>query len=188
VSELEIHSDFLPYVSELESRPLESIDMVVIHCTELPDFSAAREYGERIHYPESESGNSGHFYIEQNGSIEQWVPSERIAHHARGYNVRSVGIELDNPGRYPKWFDSRNQTMKHAYQAPQLNSLVDLLDHLRIHLPSLKWITGHETLDQSQVPASDNASVLVYRKRDPGPLFPWEEILPLSRLEFYLPD
>jgi len=162
--------------------------MVVIHCTELPDLATAREYGERIHYPESESGNSGHFYIEQNGQVEQWVPAERIAHHTRGYNERSIGIELDNRGRYPKWFDSRNQTMKYAYEPPQLNSLVTLLHHLRNHLPSLSWITGHETLDESQVPASDNASVLVYRKSDPGPLFPWKEILPLSKLEFYSPD
>jgi N-acetylmuramoyl-L-alanine amidase len=162
--------------------------MVVIHCTELPDLQIAREYGERIHYPESGSGNSGHFYIEQNGRIEQWVSLDRVAHHVSGYNEKSIGIELDNPGRYPEWFDSRHQTMNQAYEPPQLNSLLTLIHYLRARLPALQWITGHENLDQSQVPASDNASLLVYRKRDPGPLFPWNEILPPSKLEFYVPE
>ena len=49
----------LPYEERLEARPLAQIDMVVIHCTELPDLAMAREFGERVHY-DSGTGNSGH--------------------------------------------------------------------------------------------------------------------------------
>ena len=172
-----IHEHHLPYVSRLEHRPFESIDLVVIHCTELPDLAAARNYGERIHYPETGTGNCGHFYLKQTGRIEQWVPGNRVAHHVRGFNQRSLGIELDNIGRYPKWFDSSNQVMTEPYTTPQMNSLVGLLLQLSAELPNLGWIAGHESLDSSQVPASDNPALLVQRKKDPGPLFPWEELL-----------
>ena len=71
---------------------------MVIHATELPDMETAREYGERIHHDESRTGNSGHFYIDRDGRIEQWVPLDRVAHHVRGHNRDSVGIELVNGG------------------------------------------------------------------------------------------
>ena len=49
----------LPYVTRLESRAMDHVDLVVIHCTELPDLAMAREFGEReVHA--SRTGNSGH--------------------------------------------------------------------------------------------------------------------------------
>jgi N-acetylmuramoyl-L-alanine amidase len=187
VNEPAIHQHHLPYVSRLERRPFESIDLVVIHCTELPDLATARNYGERTHYPKTGTGNSGHFYLEQTGRIEQWVPGNRVAHHVRGFNERSLGIELDNKGRYPNWFDSRSQIMTEPYPLPQMNSLVGLLLQLSAELPNLEWIGGHESLDSSQVPASDNPALLVQRKKDPGPLFPWEELLRNIKLERFIP-
>jgi len=181
-----IHQNHLSYVSSLEHRPVNSIDLVVIHCTELPDLATARDYGQRIHYPETGTGNSGHYYIERNGRIEQWVPPERIAHHVRNFNERSVGIELDNNGRYPDWFDSRKQVMTDAYPLPQINNLVKLLLKLSVELPKLKWITGHESLDTSQIQTSDNPELLVNRKMDPGPLFPWNKLLPAINLERFI--
>jgi len=183
-----IHENYLPYASCLEHRPLESIDLVVIHCTELPDLATAREYGLRIHYPETGTGNSGHYYIARNGRIESWVPRQRIAHHVRGFNARSLGIELDNTGRYPDWLDSRKQVMTQAYPLPQLNSLLGLLQHLSAGLSNLKWITGHEALDTSKVPATDNPNLLVQRKKDPGPLFPWKEVLRTIDLDRFISD
>ena len=172
-----ILKNHLTYASNLEYRSLESIDLVVIHCTELPDLTAARDYGQRIHYPESGTGNSGHYYIERNGRIEQWVPRQRIAHHVSGYNERSLGIELDNRGRYPDWFDSRKQVMTEAYTLQQINGLLELLLLLCVQMPNLKWISRHESLDKSLVQASDNPGLFVHRKKDPGPLFPWGELL-----------
>ncbi|MEJ2382819.1 MAG: N-acetylmuramoyl-L-alanine amidase [Xanthomonadales bacterium] len=179
--------DPLPYCARLEARSLEAIDGVVIHCTELPDLATARAYGERIHYPESGTGNAGHYYIEHDGRVHQWVPLNRIAHHVRGYNPRSVGIELCNPGRYPDWFDSRHQAMTEPYPEAQIDALIDLLQNLLDTLPSLGWISGHEVLDTARVPASDDPERRVYRKRDPGPLFPWSRVLAAVGLDWYDP-
>ena len=42
---LSIHDQPLPYVDLLPERPAETVELVVIHCTELPDLAMAREYG-----------------------------------------------------------------------------------------------------------------------------------------------
>ena len=111
------HDWSLPYVDQLELRDRDAITLVVIHCTELPDLATAREYGERVLYTESSTGNSGHFYIDRNGRVHEFVPVTRVANHTRGYNRQSVGIELVNRGRYPNWFDSRHQQMTEPYTA-----------------------------------------------------------------------
>jgi len=172
----------LPYEEHLARRALADIDLVVIHCTELPDLAMAREYGERVLY-DSGSGNSGHFYIDRDGSTLQYVSLERVAHHVRGFNPRSVGIELVNSGRYPHWLDSRHQQMAEPYPAAQITALINLLNHLEAQLPALRWIAGHEQLDSEQVAASNDASVSVPRKRDPGPQFPWPQVLKAITLQ-----
>ncbi|TDR38741.1 N-acetylmuramoyl-L-alanine amidase [Tahibacter aquaticus] len=172
---LAINDHPLPYVTQLESRAASSIDLVVIHCTELPDLATARRYGEQAIYA-SGTGNSGHYYIDYDGSVHRYVAAERIAHHTRGYNPRSIGIELSNRGRWPDWLDSRQQQMDEPYTAAQIDALLLLLQQLRHDYPSLRWIAGHEELDTTEVPASDNASLKVRRKRDPGPLFPWQRL------------
>lgn len=171
-----IHPHPLPYVERLARRDPGLVDLVVIHCTELPDLATARDYGERVLYGDG-SGNSGHWYIDRDGRIEQYVPPERIAHHVRGYNPRSVGIELVNRGRYPDWFDSRHQAMDESYPAPQIEALITLLRWLPASLPRLAFIAGHEALDTARMPASDDPSIQIARKRDPGPLFPWPHVL-----------
>jgi len=168
--------DHLPYVDALAARALDAIDLVVIHCTELPGLADARAYGETVLYP-SGTGNSGHWYIDRDGSMLEYVPPERIAHHVRGCNGRSVGIELVNCGRWPHWLDSRHQQFTEPYPRAQIAALRALLAHLRATLPALRQIAGHEELDTEQVPASDDPAMYVARKRDPGPLFPWPEVL-----------
>ena len=175
----------LPYVSKLALRDPGDIDLVVVHCTELPDLATAREYGERVMHPDSGTGNSGHFYVDRDGSVHAWVPVERVAHHVRGFNPRSIGIELVNRGRFPDWLDSRHQAMDEPYPDAQVAALVALLQRLAGELPSLRFIAGHEELDTEQVAASDDPALRVPRKRDPGPLFPWPRVLaavPLERL------
>ena len=177
----------LPYEERLEQRPLAQIDLVVIHCTELPDLAMAREYGERVLYANS-TGNSGHFYIDRDGSAHQFVAPARIANHTRGYNPRSIGIELVNTGRYPDWLDSRHQAMTEPYTRAQIAALIVLLVALRSELPNLDSIAGHEDLDTATVPASDDPHQQVQRKRDPGPLFPWSHVLHASGLARQLSD
>lgn len=176
----------LPYHDLLPLRAGEVLDMVVIHCTELPDLAMAREYGERALYP-SGTGNSGHFYIDRDGGVRQYVAPERTAHHVRGLNDHSIGIELVNRGRYPDWFDSRHQAMTEAYPELQIAALVRLLHALSERYPSLQRIAGHDQLDLEQVPASDDPSQRIARKRDPGPLFPWSRVLAQTRLKAFAP-
>ena len=176
-TDLPVHPSPLPYEERLDEREREQIDLVVIHCTELPDLAMAREYGERVQHEQSQTGNSGHFYIGRDGGVHAFVRPERIAHHTRGYNPRSIGIELVNTGRYPNWYDSRNQAMDEPYTEAQIESLVALLNELRARLPNLRWIAGHEDLDTAQVRASDDDTKTVARKRDPGPQFPWSRVL-----------
>jgi len=172
----------LPYVSLLPERPASAVEMVVIHCTELPDLATAREYGERVLY-ESGAGASGHFYIDLDGSIYQYVPGTRVANHVRGHNPNSIGIELVNLGRYPHWWDSRQQTMTEPYTPAQIDALRALLTQLKQDYPNLHLIAGHEDLDTARLPASNDPTVEVPRKLDPGPLFPWAEVLDGSGLE-----
>ena len=112
---------------------------------------------------------------------------KKVAHHVRDYNERSVGIELVNLGRYPNWLDSRNQIMKEPYPPDQIDALLELLQNLLQRLPALKKISGHSTLDTTKVAASNQADRLVFRKQDPGPRFPWEDILAQVSLDWFEP-
>ncbi|MFN7552981.1 MAG: N-acetylmuramoyl-L-alanine amidase [Pseudomonadota bacterium] len=180
--DLPVHDLPLAYVERLQERRIEDIDLVVVHCTELPDLAMAREYGGRVIYAESGTGASGHWYIERDGRIHRWVPPARVANHTRGYNPRSVGIELVNSGRYPDWFRHDNQVMTQPYPDAQVTALLALLATLRAELPNLRFIAGHEDLDLARVPASDRPDLQVPRKRDPGPMFPWDRVLAASGL------
>jgi len=175
----------LPYQHNLPARSLTEIDLLVVHCTELPDLETARAFGERLVYPDSGTGNSGHFYIDRDGAVEQWVDPVRIAHHVRGFNPRSIGVELVNLGRYPDWFHSGHQQMQELYPGPQIAALIELIDLLRNNLPELRWIAGHADLDTDCVAAEDDVSIQIRRKLDPGPHFPWPPVLQQCGLEFF---
>lgn len=174
----------LSYVQRLEQRSTDDIRLVVIHCTELPDLATARDWGEKIIYRDSSTGNSGHYYIDRDGSIQQWVPPERIAHHVRSFNHHSLGIELVNTGRYPNWFHSSKQQMTEAYPDAQISALTALLAQLEESLPGLESIAGHADLDKAVKPSEDKPGVMVRRKLDPGPKFPWDDVLKTTNLTF----
>jgi len=177
-----IIDSWLPYATQLTQRDPATIDLVVIHCTELPDLVQARAFGERILYA-SGTGNSGHFYIDRDGRIERWLPEDRIAHHVRGHNAHSLGIELVNRGRWPDWYDSRRQMPSEAYPDVQIQALIVLLGWLQVRVPSLTRIAGHDALDTDTVPASDDPAARVQRKVDPGPLFPWPAVIAATGLD-----
>jgi N-acetylmuramoyl-L-alanine amidase len=172
---MQIVETFVSYHARLEMRPVEAVDTVVIHCTEVPDPAVCRRFAERIVY-ESETGNCGHFYVWRNGRVEQYVSLERVAHHVRGHNHQSVGIELINRGRYPHWYRSDHQQLDQPYTEAQYDALEALLVHLKQALPQLTTIVGHSDLDTAWVAAADRPTVQVRRKVDPGPLFDWKRI------------
>lgn len=172
-----IQQQLLPYAERLDCRLADEVTLVVIHCTELPDLALARVWGEWEVHPASHTGNSGHFYIDRDGSVEQWAPLNRVAHHVKGHNPLSIGIELVNTGRYPNWYHSDHQQMTEPYPAAQIAALITLLNHLKTLLPGLDLIAGHEDLDAGLQPADDAEDIMVRRKLDPGPCFPWQELL-----------
>jgi N-acetylmuramoyl-L-alanine amidase len=169
--------DLLPYWQRLQKRDPETINLVVIHCTELPDMKMAREFGERLIYSENATGVSGHYYVDRDGSIFRYVPEDRVANHVIGHNEHSIGIELVNLGRYPKWFESSSQYPTEPYTSGQIESLKELLKDLRDRNQNLRNIAGHSDLDITMIPAEDDPNVMIRRKIDPGPQFPWDEIL-----------
>ncbi|MNE99986.1 N-acetyl-anhydromuranmyl-L-alanine amidase [compost metagenome] len=73
--------------------------------------------------------------------------------------------------------------MGERYTPGQIDALVALLRHLKNTLPSLRHIAGHEDLDTTTVAASDDPSVQVQRKLDPGPQFPWTQVMAAVDLE-----
>lgn len=172
---MQITERLLPYHSNLEARNTDTLDLVVLHCTELPSLEMAREYGERILYPESATGASGHYYIDRDGSVWRYVRDDRVARHAIGFNLTSLGIEMINSGRYPQWFFANGQTMSEPYAEAQLDSLKELLQLLRRQYPGLVQLARHSDLDTRTIPAEDDPTVQVRRRIDPGPLFPWSE-------------
>jgi len=177
------HYDPVPYAARLPLRDPAGIDLVVIHGTETPTLADARGFGERVLYADSGTGACGHYYIDRDGALVCYVEPERIAHHVRGWNPRSIGIEIVNTGRYPHWYDSRHQAMAEPYTEAQLTTLLALLAHLRGRFPGLRFVAGHEDLDTDRVEASDDPALTVWRKRDPGPMFPWSRVLAACGLE-----
>lgn len=174
---IEIIEELLPYSEKLALRDTAEIDLVVVHCTELPTLREAREYGERILYTDSKTGASGHYYVDRDGSIFRYVPDDRVAHHVAQFNERSLGLELVNTGRFPNWLQTQHQSMSEAYPEAQIECVIELVKALVARYPGIEKIAGHVDLDQRWVPAEDDPSTRVRRRIDPGPLFPWPQVL-----------
>lgn len=172
---LEIVKNPVSYSCRLKERDPESIDTVVIHCTELPDPIICREFAERILY-ESGTGNCGHYYVHRDGVCVQYVELNRTAHHVAGHNETSIGVELINRGRYPYWFRSDHQELTQEYTEEQYETLTKLLQQLKRELPGLVRLERHSDLDRTMVEALDDPSIQISRKVDPGPLFDWKRI------------
>lgn len=165
------------YEDRLDRRALADIDLLVVHCTELPDLATARTYAERVLHAGSGTGNCGHYYLGRDGTALEYVAPQWVAHHCVGVNARAIGIELDHAGRWPDWLHASHQRITQPYPEAQIAALLQLLKtHLRPKLPALRWIAGHEELDQRRVPASDDPAREVRRKRDPGESFPWHVV------------
>src|SRR5690625_6397844 len=79
----------LSYVDRLDRRSLKDVEMVVVHATELPDLATARQYGERLRYEKTGTGDSGHFYIDHDGTVQMCVVPVRVAHHLCGFLTRT---------------------------------------------------------------------------------------------------
>ncbi|MGH2827797.1 MAG: N-acetylmuramoyl-L-alanine amidase [Actinomycetota bacterium] len=174
---MQIIENRLPWNSHLETRSDDDMKLIVVHCTELPTLSQARQVAEESVEDGSGGCVSGHYYVDKDGSVYRYVEDRRIAHHTKDHNRNSIGIEIVNSGRYPKWFVSTNQTPVEEYPLVQIETVKELIRYLRNRFPGIKQLARHSDLDQRMVPAEDDPSILIRRRIDPGPLFPWNEVL-----------
>jgi N-acetylmuramoyl-L-alanine amidase len=174
---LQIIEQLLPYNERLEQRDPSTLDLIVLHCTELPTLKMARQYGERIVLQETKTGLSGHYYIDRDGKIYRYVSDNRMARHVIGFNSNSIGIEVVNLGRYPNWFHSSHQTCTEPYTVAQIASVQDLLHFLKQKYPQIQKIARHSDLDTNWITAEDDPTVQIRRKVDPGPLYPWDDLV-----------
>jgi len=175
VSPMRIIEDLLPYTDLLKKRDPTVIDIIVFHCTELPTLAEAREAALKV--LRNQIGNSGHYYIDKDGQIYRYVEDDHVAHHVIGHNETSLGIELVNTGRYPNWFSVKNQIPEDKYTEAQILSAIELMSFLKNRYPNITKIMRHSDLDTRLVPADDDPDIEVKRRIDPGPLFPWNDIL-----------
>jgi N-acetylmuramoyl-L-alanine amidase len=186
--DVQIIDNKLPYWTKLTARTTEELNMVVIHATELTDLSEARHYGERVLYDESGTGASGHYYIDRDGTIEQYVPDNRIANHTSGWNSKTLSVELINIGRYPNWYHSDHQRMQEPYPDAQIDALIKLVKQMKSNHPTLKYTQGHEDLDTRMVEAENDPNKQVPRKMDPGQYFPWTKFIEAVDLKKETPN
>ena len=170
------------YDKRLDNRSTTSIELIVVHCTESPDLNSALEAAEEVKYKTSGTGDVAHYYIDRKGGIVQIVGNDRVANHTTGHNPASIGIELVNRGRFPNWHGSKHQVMSEPYTDAQIRSLTQLVLHLKKIMPSIQKIAGHDELDLRMVPATDDPSIQVRRRVDPGPMFPWDKIISAVQL------
>ena len=134
------------------------VDMLVLHYTGMKTLDAALD---RLRDPAS--AVSAHYLIARDGRVFRLVDESRRAWHAgvacwageRDVNSRSIGVELENPGRE---FGYR------AFSAQQMRALVALARGIlkRHGIPAWR-VLGH-------------SDVAPRRKTDPGEKFPWRAL------------
>jgi len=170
---------FVPYVENLPLRDMRKIDTVVIHATEIPTLRDALKMARDITDKKTMDGICAHYYISRKGTLYQVVPDNRIANHCREWNDRSIGIELVNRGRYPRWFHPKGQRFNQPYTESQYRTLDRLLRRLKKRCPRLRQCFPHSDLDRRRVLSTDGRT-RVRRRIDPGPLFDWSKIVRLD--------
>ncbi|NEX19659.1 N-acetylmuramoyl-L-alanine amidase [Thiorhodococcus mannitoliphagus] len=148
------------------SAEAREIDLIVIHATGGPGC----KQGKLWHAPGgtltsirryfAKNPNIGyHYLIGRDGTIVAGTPESRIAHHARGHNKGSIGIELVNDG------DGRD-----PFPEAQIDALIGLLKRLdRTYDISPSQVKGHSELDNRSFECGGRR---YKQKIDPGGAFP----------------
>ncbi|NEV61016.1 N-acetylmuramoyl-L-alanine amidase [Thiorhodococcus minor] len=155
----------LPWTSA-EAR---EIDLIVIHATGGPGCKQGKLWhapGGTLsairRYFASNPNISYHFLIGRDGTIVTGTPETQIAHHARGHNSHSIGIELVNDGNG-----------KDPFPEAQIETLIGLLERLaRTYHIGPSQVRGHSELDDRSF---DCGGKRYKQKIDPGGEFPGSE-------------
>lgn len=133
------------------------VSMIVVHYTETVDCEQALRI---LCDPTLSHPVSSHWVIDRDGTVYRLVDESKRAWHAgvsfwdgiTDCNSASIGIELVNNG-------------SEEYPMQQMEALSELCAAIK-ERHAIRHIVGHSDI------APD-------RKRDPGPLFPWEVLKPL---------
>ena len=155
-------------------------------------YTAGRNAQESIDWLcSSQSRASAHLVIARDGTPTQLVPFDRVAWHAgrsswgglSGFNSRSIGIELDNPGPVVRGPGGRWR----SYFGREYDDAEVVVARNRLTGENCGWVTYPEAQLETAVEAG-RALVAAYgietilghediaptRKTDPGPAFPME--------------
>jgi len=158
------------------TRPAETkVDRIVVHSS----FAKAKKPGEWFSKnaifavwraekdPNGRPFISVHYFIDREGKVHQLVPETEIANHAKGYNSRSIGIELagvaDEFVKEAKEAGASDSDL--AYTDAQYTALSALLTDIKARHSAAKAIKHSEIYEK------DEKGEYKPRKSDPGSKF-----------------
>jgi N-acetylmuramoyl-L-alanine amidase len=141
-----------------ERRDSAAVDMLVLH------YTGTRSREETFGYLLSpEKAVSSHYFVDTDGAVHRLVAEDRRAWHAgqsywageEDINSRSIGIEIQNTG--------------HDFGlVPFPDIQIEAVKNLCLGILSRHSIPPERVLAHSDIAP--------LRKKDPGELFPWEEL------------
>lgn len=149
--------------------------MIVIHATGGPTCDTktgrpvwvkAGSLAANIRFIEAHPTLGIHYMIDRDGTVQRSVPEDQVGHHVIGYSERSIAIELINDGDGVDPFPSA-----------QVQAAVALIQNIAQRRGVGRGgVKRHSDLDRGKLPCDKS----MRRKVDPGPAFPYEEVLNLA--------
>ncbi|MEH6445009.1 MAG: N-acetylmuramoyl-L-alanine amidase [Oceanospirillaceae bacterium] len=106
-----------------------------------------------------------HYLVARDGLVARSIAESKVANHALGWNLRSIGIELINAGDGVE-----------PYPQVQMVALISLIKDIRVRNPqiTLKNVVRHSDIDKRMFGC---AGLQVKRKQDPGILFDYQALI-----------
>jgi len=158
------------------ARPVETkVDRVVVHSSFAKAKKPAEWFGKdaifSVWRSEKDSGGrpfiSVHYFIDRGGKVYQLVPEAETANHAKGYNTRSIGVELagiaDEFVKEAQKAGASDSDL--AYTDAQYTALSGLLADIKSRHSAVRAIR------HSDIYEKDNKGEYKARKSDPGSKF-----------------
>lgn len=115
-----------------------TIDMIVLHSTASDSAEGTINWFNNVN-----SKVSSHYLIDKNGIVYKLVKTSNIAWHAKGYNTRSVGIEIV-------------QSITSAMTMQQRIALAELVISLLTSINTIKYLQGHFELTRNKTDPYEN--------------------------------
>ena len=131
---------------KLIERKLSKIYLIILHHTASP--SATVEGIHSDHLKRGWAGIGYHFLIQPDGTIDKGRGIEYVGSHCAGNNTSSIGIALVGDFR-------RTQPTE-----KQLESLSELIQFMKKHVPSIKRVLNHNDLYKTLCPVVDLKSLV----------------------------